>query len=257
MATLRDLMRATKQDLPITVRHEQWLIDNSNATYNEKALEFATLVLSHDVGGARRRERMFRASGLSYCDRRRVLAYMGMQERKIADSHLSNIFHTGNFIHLKWQMAGLTEGWLAEAEVPADNREIGLGGTLDGILCDGSGFEAKSINERGYKGVLTYGIKKDHYKQVQGCMLLRPDIKKFSLLYENKNTGDWREFRVERDEEAIEAIRKEIGELRKAAETGPLPPVRSDCAAGEGTFFRQCPFREECRAATHAKVRTT
>ena len=256
MVSLRELIKASKSNLPVTVRHEKWLVENPNANYSAKALEFAALVLSNELGGSRRRERMFRASGLSYCDRRRVMHFMGMQEKKTIDSHLSNIFHTGNFIHLKWQMAGLTEGWLMEAEVPADNPELGLGGTLDGVLFDYSGLEVKSINERGYKGVMTYGVKQDHYKQVQGCMLLRPDIDRFSVIYENKNTGDWREFRVERDESFIEGLRLEIAALRESAEKGPLPAILSDCKQETGSTYRNCPFKEQCFGATHAKLRT-
>lgn len=246
MATLKDLIKASKTDLPITVRHEKWLTENPNATYSDAAIEFANLALTKAVGGGRKRGSMFRASGLGYCERQRVFKFMKQPERDTIDSHLANIFHTGQFIHLKWQMAGLTEGWLAQAEVPADDEILRFGATLDGILFDGSGFEAKSINSRGYRIVMDSGPKLDHLKQVHGYMMLREDIEKFSILYENKDTGDWREFRVERNQQMIDEVRSEIERLNNHIKTQKLPPIRPKCLEQTGMEYRNCAFRDNC-----------
>lgn len=246
MATLKDLIKASKTDLPITVRHERWLTENSNATYNDAAIEFANRALAKEVGGGRKRGATFRASGLGFCERQRVFKFMRQPERNTIDSHLANIFHTGQFIHLKWQMAGLTEGWLAEAEVPADDKELNFGATLDGILFDGSGFEAKSINERGYRIVMDSGPKLDHIRQVHGYMMLREDIERFSILYENKNTGDWKEFRVERDQSIIDSVRAEIKRLNNYVTTKNLPVIQPKCLEQTGLEYRNCAFRDNC-----------
>ena len=37
----------------------------------------------------------------------------------------AQIFHNGNFMHLRWQMAGLTAGWLKDAEVPVPANDLG------------------------------------------------------------------------------------------------------------------------------------
>ena len=142
--SLRKLLASS--ELPITVAHEQWLARSHNADYSQEALEFAGKVLSHEVGGARSRNTRFRSSAVGSCARRQVLKAIGVSEKSTIDGKLANIFQTGNFLHLKWQMAGLTAGWLAEAEVSADAPDLNFGGTLDGILDDGSGFEFKSIN---------------------------------------------------------------------------------------------------------------
>lgn len=246
MAGLRDLIRATQQDLPITVRHERWLAANSNATYSQAALEFAAKALAHDVGGARKRNRTFRASGLSSCERKRILQYLRVPEREQVESKTANIFHTGNFVHLKWQMAGLTEGWLVEAEVPHDSEELNFGSTFDGILYDGSGCEIKSINSRGYSNVMTYGPKPEHIMQVHGYMLLRPDIDKFSILYENKDNQEWREFRVQRSEAIIATVTEEIARLNGYLRDQELPPMLGPCVEKTGYTYRGCAFRDNC-----------
>ena len=48
-----DLINAVQADLPISRRHEEWLEHDS--IYTPQALKFAQDVLSHDVGGSRRR----------------------------------------------------------------------------------------------------------------------------------------------------------------------------------------------------------
>jgi hypothetical protein len=241
--SLAKLIRAVQSELPITMRHETWMARNSDAKYSQRALDFAQRALS---GEYQFRPRMrFRSSGIGSCSRRRIFSAIGMRELPQQDGKLANIFHTGNFLHLKWQMAGLTEGWLKEAEVVKDNPNVQFGGTLDGILHDGSGFEFKSINSNG-AGWVRDKPKDIHLRQVHGYMYLEPSIEKFSVVYENKDTGDWRELRVERDDKLIRQIDREVGELNEAWDNRKLPPVLPDCMQQTGTTYRQCPFRDRC-----------
>lgn len=243
MASLSQLIRSVQQDLPITVKHEQWLAQNSNPTYSPEALDLARKVLSGEV--MNRKRMLFRSSSTGFCERRRIIAALGIEEPPLEDSKLVNIFHNGNFLHLKWQMAGLTAGWLAEAEVVADDPSINFGGTLDGILCDGSGFEFKTINDRGHMGTWM-DPKPLHVKQVHAYMVLRPDIEKFSIVYENKYTSEWREMRVQKDPKILRQVNNELGSLLEYWEERKLPPVLTDCRAKKGTEYRQCPFSGPC-----------
>ena len=143
MATLKDLVRAVQTDLPITVRMETWMLANADPVYSEAAIQFSDDFLRKRVGGNRADRRPhFRASGMGKCARARVFArigVLGIDEQY--SSEQANTFATGNFLHRKWQMAGLTEGWLVKAEVPLENDEWDLGGTADGYIWDGSLFE--------------------------------------------------------------------------------------------------------------------
>lgn len=244
MSSLKNLLRAAKNDLPITVRHERWLTKNTT-TYSPEALNFAAQALGNEVGGGRNRRRLFRASGMGGCLRQRVFTYLGVPGQKEITSGLSNIFHTGHFLHLKWQLAGLTEGWLSKAEVPVENEPLLLGGTMDGILYDDSGFEFKTINSWGFKKVHQDGPKPEHVLQTHAYMLMT-EMDAFSVVYENKDTAEWREFRVRKDPTALAKVQEELDTLHGSLDRQELPPVLPACAAGEGMQFRNCPFRLIC-----------
>lgn len=242
---LKDIIRSVQQDLPITMRMDSWLTQ-PNPTYSQTALEFAQAALSHQVGGNRERKQPFRSSSMGFCQRRRLFTAAGVAEHGSIDSKLGNIFGTGNFLHLKWQMAGLTEGWLAEAEIPLDDPALRLGGTLDGKLFDGSGFEFKTIHTSGYSQVMTLGPKPLHIRQVHTYMVLDASIEAFSVVYEDKNSGEWREFRVNKDMAVYREVDTEIYELNMAYEAKKLPPILPMCSTKEGSDYRQCPFRDVC-----------
>ncbi len=240
---LKEMIRGA--DLPITMRHERWLETNATPQYSPEALEFAKKVLAHEVGGNRDRKSLFRASGLGSCQRRQLFAANDVAGITDISSDLANIFATGNFLHLKWQMAGLTEGWLKQAEIPIESKEYSFGGTLDGILYDNSLFEFKSINNRGFGGVQQYGPKKDHILQAHGYMWLA-GLDHVSFVYENKDNGEWREFRMERDESIIEDIIGMVGNMERWRAEGVYPEPLNKCLDREGYTYRQCPYRETC-----------
>lgn len=245
MSNLKKMLQGS--ELPITMRMERWLTTNSNATYSAKALKFAQLALSNQVGGSRARRNPLRSSSTGQCRRRQVLRAAGHPEDTEISSRVANIFHTGNMLHLKWQMAGLTEGWLAEAEVPKDRDDLLFGGTLDGILWQGSGLEFKSINNRGYTMVQSARApREDHIRQVHGYFVLDEKIKNFSVVYENKDNGEWREYVVERDEDLIDEILIELKELKAYLEDKILPPIKPKCLEREGMEYRSCPFKDSC-----------
>lgn len=245
---LNDLVKATKADLPITVRHEQWLIANPNPVYSEEALQFNDAHLRGEVGGHRDRKLAFRASGMGACARKRIFARMGtVGISEQYSSAQANIFETGNDYHRRWQRAGLTEGWLIEAEVPLYSEELDLGGTMDGRIYDGSLFEFKSINSNGFKWVSQQGRPRpDHLSQVAAYKLLDPTLTAASVVYENKDNGEWREYRVHFDAEIMEPMLTEMVNLKLAMVNHKLPVVLDDCSHRKGATYRQCPFRDVC-----------
>lgn len=235
-----NLLMAVQQDLPITVRHEKWLSQHANVKYPDKHVQTIAKLL---VAGDRDRLHAFSSSSTGTCLRRQIFSYFGKPARAVGSS-TANIFHTGNFIHAKWQLAGLTEGWLKEIEVPVYSEQYNLKGTMDGILWDDSGFEFKSINSNGYRDVMAYGPKREHQAQVQAYMMIT-HIQRFSIVYENKNDGEWREFRVERDPDAIRQIQADLVELNAHVTHKSLPDPLTECKGKEGPYLR-CPFRDIC-----------
>lgn len=228
------------------MRQERWLsLPDHQRPFSSDALIHAQKALSGEVGGKRLHKTPYRASGSGGCTRRRHFAAEGVLQTEGADSKLHSIFMTGDFGHIKWQMMGLTEGWLIEAEVPVETEDHLLSGTMDGIIYDGSIFEFKTINDNGFREVVAYGPTQQHLKQVHAYMLCA-EKDKASFIYENKNDQDWIECRVERDEDIIHSIEREIDELNDQYNDKRLKEPLSDCQLKTGSIYRQCPFRDVC-----------
>jgi hypothetical protein len=244
--SLKSQIAAVQKGLPITVMHEEWMTANPEPHYSKAAQEFAATQLAGKSGSQRLRKRMFRASSAGQCTRRQVLAMAGVPKMEKITPDLAAIFATGHFIHLKWQMQGLTAGWLKVAEVPVDRDDLRAGGTMDGICHDDGGFELKSINSRGFGSVNTYGPKDMHDFQVHHYMYLG-GLDHFSIVYENKDTQEWREFLVPRNEKTIRDVRESIERLNEYLDNKKLPPVLPECAAMSPVGpFRNCPFKDSC-----------
>ena len=245
MSKLKNELLANKESLVLSKRHEEWLEKNHNPSWSDEALEFAQSVLSGDAGGNRKRKTDFRASGISSCSRQLLYQASAAKGKEEINARLSNIFATGNFLHLKWQMIGLTEGWLKSAEIPFESEEYSFGGTLDGIIFDDSLFEFKSINSYGYSNVVKFGPKKDHIDQANAYMWLA-DLKAVSFVYENKDTGDWKEFRLSRDPKIISEIKEKLEYLEEMHKEDKKPKPLKKCIEKEGQTYRFCKFREIC-----------
>jgi hypothetical protein len=242
---LSTLAKTIEEELAVTMRHADWLENHSNAIYSEEAIKFAGEALSSSVGGNRARRLAFRGSDTGSCDRKRIFKYLKIPYEQRVSEKQANIFHTGNFLHLKWQMAGITEGWLKAAEVPMSAPELLLEGTADGILYDDTGFEFKSINSRGYSQVLAYGPKEEHIYQMHAYMLMG-DLEKYSAIYEDKNTQEWREFRVYRNDSIIKEITDTLLGLAESISNEVLPPVLPKCINKEGMAYNYCDFKDVC-----------
>jgi len=244
MPSLADLVNASKQDLPVTMRHERWLIEGSKIT--PPAALFAQRALNGEVGGNRARKPLFRASGMGSCRRKQIFSCLGTAKKELLDGKTANIFLTGNFIHLKWQVAGLSAGWLAEAEVPVERLDLSYAGTLDGVLDDGTGCEIKSINTRGFSMVMDRRSPlADHLLQAHTYMLLK-GLEIFSFIYEDKNSQEWKEFRVYRDDHLTDSVTKEMVDLNDHWNSKTLPDVKPDCLKRDGFEYRNCPFKDVC-----------
>lgn len=186
------------------------------------------------------------ASGAGRCRRERQFAYLGKPRRKLEPKG-ANIFANGDYMHLRHQVAGLVAGYLTEAEYFVTNSEWGLTGTVDGITSEGAIAEFKSINARGYQSVTTWGPKREHEEQVHSYMLLT-GLDTAWILYENKDTQQMKEFRIDRDPFLMDKVKRELDEIRRANDREELLPMLPECTEQQGAW-RWCDYRDICPLA--------
>jgi hypothetical protein len=207
--------------------------------------QVAEFVLNELQAKQRDRSATFSASARGTCPRQQVLAYEGFPGQNNFTSDTNAIFIHGTWTHVKWQAMGLEAGWLATTEVSCRIDEYNATGTIDGRLYEGSGWEFKSINSRGYRSVHESGPLWKHLLQVHTYMLAT-GIRVWSLMYEDKDTQQWTEFIVPWSDEIGDQVHAELQMVNRAVSDRVLPPVLPDCAKGEGTTYKQCPYRSNC-----------
>ena len=238
------IIKKSYPDLVISNRYEQWMKENSNPHYSPEALAFGVEQLRLQAH-PRDRTGTFSASSVSTCMRKQQFTWLGMPQPE-PTAHLGAIFQNGTFMHVRWQMAGLTEGFLTQAEVPVpEDNEMWLSGTMDGIAYDGSVVEFKSINTRGFTEVCAFGPKTAHLGQ-GATYLLATGREKVIFIYEDKNTQDYKEFVRTRDELPLKEVEERTADLWVSVEEKELYEPKSDCIDKVGYEYSQCPYKDRC-----------
>lgn len=197
--------------------------------------------------GERDRTRSFSASGAGGCLRARIFAWLDAPAKKHSEDTMA-IFLNGHWVHMRHQVVGLSAGYLIAAEVPVYREDLNLVGTMDALAVDDVPVEYKSINQNGFMQVRQFGPRSDHVMQVHAYMLAG-DYAGARVVYENKNTNDLLEFYVERDEEIIGKVYRELDSLNKATLGKYLLPMLDECTRKEGAY-RWCPFASQCPKGT-------
>jgi hypothetical protein len=238
-----ELIKKTNPGLVVSPRYDAWMTKNANPHYTAEALEHATKELAKQAT-PRDRRGTFSASSLNTCRRKQQFTFLGMPELPPTAKQAA-IFQNGTFMHIRWQMAGISEGWLPQAEVPVPHNEMTLSGTMDGIAYDGTIVEFKSINTNGFSSVNTFGVKEDHLAQ-GGTYLACTDAEKVSFVYEDKNTQEYKEIVKTRDELPIREIKQQAEELWTETMAHRLYEPLGSCEEKTGFRYTNCPFREQC-----------
>jgi hypothetical protein len=243
---LNKLIKGMKTNLLVTPLHEQWLAQNSNVELNDHVADF---VRGELVAKQRKRSATWSSSSLGYCERKHVYQYLGAPRERGVDTDLAAIFQHGTWTHLKWQAAGFMAGWLGQAEVPCAIPELGYTGTIDGILIPElkAGWELKSINARGFQFILAKGVDLKHQRQITGYMLAT-GLRLWSVVYEEKNTQQWKEHVVEFNEDMAESVLDELTRLNTHVRERELPAMQPGCVTKSTSEYRQCPYRDQCGA---------
>jgi hypothetical protein len=172
-----------------------------------------------------------------------------MPKKKFTPEQL-NIFYNGDFVHLRYQVAGLIDGWLTDVEVPLSYGTVR--GTADGLLTSGEVLEVKSINTRGFEQVAEYGAKEDHKLQATAYML-STGRSMTRFIYENKNTNANIEHPFEIDQIYVNRVQAQWAELNALSAQRKLAPRLHDCINERGFDWNYCPFTQICEKAKWPK----
>jgi hypothetical protein len=235
------LVKREAPDIEISKRYEDWMEKNGNPEYSAEAIRFLNAQLH---ATPRNRKGTVSASSLGSCRRRQVFTFLGMSQLP-PSARTAAIFQNGTFMHLRWQMAGITEGWLAMAEVPVGENNMGLSGTLDGVSYKDSVVEFKSINSHGFRGVSQFGPKHEHKMQV-GTYMYVTGRDKSVVIYENKDTQEYTEQVVMMDTEIETEVIASTESIWGYIHQKDLPEPMTKCEERTGVYYNNCPYRDRC-----------
>lgn len=234
--------QAAKLDSPelvISRIHDKWVVEDGE--FSKHAKDFLSWQLDKQP---RKREGTVSASSLGSCPRAQQFTFIGMKKLQIEPKG-AGIFKNGDFMHYRWQMWGLSAGWLTAAEVPVPENPHNLAGTMDGIAFNEDVVEFKSINDNGFKRITTFGPQNKH--KLQGAAyLLASGREKVVFLYENKNDQEYREFVLGRDELPLEEAVVLADDLHNKNNAEYLAEPLKACERREGFDYNYCPFRHIC-----------
>lgn len=236
-----ETLKMTDETLVVSRRHDAWLLANDHPRYSPLAVSFATKQFQSTD---RVRRGTVSASSLGDCPRYQQFVFLGMPKLP-PDPQSVLRMHNGSMMHLRWQMAGLTEGWLTDAEVPVHHPELKLRGTMDGLLYDGSILELKSINSHGFSAIKIFGPKHEHLFQMATYMLCT-QRKRGVFIYENKDNQEYREVVVNDTDLPIGDAAEKADALWGAIQQEALYEPLGKCIDQEGWVYRYCPFRDRC-----------
>lgn len=160
----------------------------------------------------------------------------------------------GTDIHSRWQAEGLEMGWMIEVEKWVYSKELNCGGSIDGILADGSLFELKTGAQSVYSRVLKEDIPKwEHRMQVEVYFELS-GIDLASIVYEERNSGQFHEFRYQSDPETRAKALAWMASLNRWLDVDDMPNMLDDCEMRQGNVYRNCRYRKHCHAVAKGEA---
>jgi hypothetical protein len=180
------------------------------------------------------------------CKRAVVFGFAGTPQLP-PSSESGEMMDHGTMDHLKWQIEGLTDGYMTEAEVWVHDVDLMVGGSIDAELHDLSLFELKTAGEYAYRRTVTDNGDVKYETKIQGAiyMLLR-DRPWTSYVYENRSGGKFHEFRIERDSRIEADVMVRLHTLKAFVEADELPPMLEECVRHKGTAYGYCGYRKVC-----------
>jgi hypothetical protein len=243
---LRDSARGTA--LVVVGPHTDWLErPEEEQIYSERALQFIQDALRRKF--KHERSGRFSPSAMGMCPRRVLFGYAGAPGLPPDIDNQEQMDH-GSWTHLKWQAEGLTMGYMTDAEVWVYDEDLRCGGSMDAMLIDDTPFELKTSIWTIYSRVVQRAgwPEWEHLIQDATYMLLA-DRNMSSMVYEDRGSGQFHEFRIPRTDMLEREVLKLLKTYAAYADEDELPPMLVDCEMRTGKTYRRCPFRTICPKA--------
>jgi hypothetical protein len=239
--------------LILTPRINEWMLKQKENLYTEEAL---ARVWQEMIKPGRNRSASFSASSAGVCLRRQELAFLGKPEKPHLPKQIE-VFQAGHWYHRRWQAMLLSANLIEEIEVPLFWPKY-----LSKGSADGRGFiwwettnpnyhnrefilEIKSVGAHMWQKYLDLGRPSDeHLKQMHRYMLVSGIHLAIYIMIDKGNQGSdgWVEYVVEADPKLLEESKQELEELKRAAETKTLHPIKPYCRIRQGKEYNYCPF---------------
>ncbi len=238
-----DLRKLIGSQNVITPRLTQWLVSNGEVNLtNPEVRERMVEIMSAD----HHRAKGWHPSTIMSCKRAQVFEWLGVPSEQNHSVELLNIFADGTWRHLRWQTMLLTAGILTDVEIPVSDEATGLVGSMDGegeYKGDKFMFELKGIFQ--LNDSLPYST---HLWQVNAYLLMRPDLDYCVMVYEDKRTQNWREYKVTRSAQHQKSLRRRCESLNNHVATKELPIVQPECVKETGPEWKGCPYQSVCKS---------
>lgn len=260
-------------------RHLAWLaLPEEERQWSEVALQFATDALRGTYKHPRH-HRVSPSSMGSPCERELLFGYGGAPKLPFPPANVEKM-DEGTFHHLRWQMEGLSAGYMQAAEVWLHSEALRCGGSADAHLSDGSLFELKKTGDHLYKAIVTgrgsaanyaKGMVAKHKLQMESYWLVdevgaaergeQPKLSPFgSLVYQNgSDPSQIYEVRMRTSPARRREVHRILESLHDWIDIDELPDMLEGCAraaAGEQVttqemnIYARCAYRLHCPSAT-------
>jgi len=236
--------------LPITDWVYEWR--ESDQEPNEWAIKSVADSLIADAMSGRRSDgsERFRPSMIGNdCQRAQVFSYLGFEQSESREEW-KQMADAGSWLHYKWQYEGMAAGWLVEPEIQVEIPEWRLRGAADGLCKDDSVFELKTLGTDKYMGRRgTMPVHKwetpvrEHIRQVHAYMHAL-DVRAASIVYVNRDSNAFREFRVHWDPAIFAEMDLFVKEMIDSVDSGSLPPILSGCQQAMKSLHNPSAFDE-------------
>lgn len=261
--------------------HKDWLRrPERERKHTAAALEHAAVV--HSGGYKHPREMRVSPSSVGDVCTRRVLFSYGGHPQAVEEPRKIDLMDLGSVLHLKWQMEGLSAGWLATPEVwgavdveqltaAAAALEVAdtsrpvvtvakMGGSADGELTDGSLFELKTVGAWKF-GKVRKRADPSHLLQMEAYWLIREILGNTngvwqlgSLVYVNRESGEYKEWRIHTSASRRLALFRWLEEYDGYIAVDELPDMHPTCSeelrVGKvDGMYGGCRYRATCPAA--------
>jgi hypothetical protein len=236
-----------KKELLVTPRLDQWLMLHgaNGLIIDDRTFEF----IKYKWLAANNSDRSgrFGASSRGTCMRAQIFGFQGRPQNRGADSVLQQIFLDGTFRHIRWQIVLKEAGILTDIEVRCIMPTLNLASSMDGMnSVEKWGFELKGTSQFQQACKAPF---ESHVLQVHTYMIAA-NLNKFSLVYEDKQSQEWKEHIVKYDPHIAKVVYDELKLLNESINNKKLPEVMPVCRGGDSDTFKRCPYSHFCLEAT-------